>query len=225
MTRFLLVLITGLSLQFSSFSQRIEFSAFANHSNFVNGGIHFGSGLNPHEKLTYKNGYGYAFAVGINDVKIGIPFRFTLQYNHYTGGIAYSNYGLGNSDDYNFTTNKDILGFGIYPVNISILKRIKLSIGAEMNVLVHDKQNGYQNTFDVTRQQMQSVNLNGKNVNNPLYVGANMTLRYEFKLCDEWKIAPQAMVYIPLLSNEFKDAYYPTATFRTYLGLTFIKEL
>lgn len=39
-----------------------------------------------------------------------------------------------------------------------------------------------------------------------------MSLRYEFKLCEEWKIAPQAMIYMPILSNEFKDTYYSTVS-------------
>jgi len=95
-----------------------------------------------------------------------------------------------------------------------------------MNVLIHDKQSGYQNTFNLGTSKLESIDLNATHVNNGIYVGTNISLRYEFTLSDKLKIAPQAMVYIPIpFSYEFTDSYFSTKSFRTYLEITFIKEL
>jgi hypothetical protein len=226
MKKFIPLILIGVLMQYESYSQRLEFLASANHNYFKEAGIHIGSSArNPHENLSYTNNFGYAAGIGLNDIKIGIPFRFTIQFNHYSGGISYSYYGLGGNNSYNFTTSKNLLGIGIYPINLTWFERLKFSLGAEINYLIHAQQNGYQSEFMVGTSTLHStIDNNSKSVNNPLYVGGVVSLSYEFPLSTNWCIAPQYMMYIPM-NYEFTPSYYSTVSFRPYLGVALIKKL
>ena len=111
--------------------------------------------------------------------KIGIHFQFTLQYNHYWGGISYIYAGLVEAKSYSIKTQNDVLGIGIYPVNLTFFKNLKLSIGAEFNYLVYTRQNGSESNFVMGGYEKNSTNNNDTiSVNNTLYVGG----KYEFKI-------------------------------------------
>jgi|GEM_PF-2900582 len=235
MTKILLFILFSTILSHTVFAQRIEYVAAANYNQFYSGDLTIGGSngnTNSHEKQIYRGGFGYACSVGIDDIKFGkVPFKFTLLYDHYSGGISYYYTGLGNSNIYDFNTRKDLLGVGIYPLNLTWFDKLRFSLGTEFNFLIHAQQSGTQsigaysggmNNMYITTNT--NIDNHTKGINNVFYAGINLSLRYECKLSEEWRIAPQAMMYLPM-NYEFKDSYSPTISFRPYLGIAVIKNL
>ena len=168
-------------------AQRIECIAAANYNRFYIPMI--GSNNDYHKTENQKNGYGYAFSIGLDDIKFGkIPFKFTLQYDHYTGGVSYNYSGLGDGKQYDFNVKKDMLGLGIYPLNDTFFKRLKLSVGVQFNFLVYTQQNGSQSKWDLGgpnnayRSSSSTIDNNSKNINQVFNFGINISLRYKFSV-------------------------------------------
>ncbi len=236
-----LIIFCWFSLCSSLCAQRIEFIAAANYNQFLNADLGvitnlFNNGSNnnskPVKNETYTGGYGYTCSIGLDDIKFGkVPFKFTLVYDHYSGGINYNDHGLGSRSAYNFNTKKDLLGLGIYPLNITWFDRLQFSLGTQFNFLIHAHQSGeqsggtmYANGSGNTYYIATNSSVNTKEVNSIFYAGTNISLRYECKLSEEWRIAPQTMLYIPM-SYEFKSPYNPTLSVRPYLGVVLIKKI
>lgn len=180
----------------------------------------------------YTNGFGYAFSIGVDDIKFGkVPFRFTLKYDHYTGGTSYYYSGHGDGKQYDINVKKDMLGFGIYPINATFFHNLKFSMGAEFNFLVHSQQNGSQSSWHLTPNgpypyttSSSTIDNSSKNINQVFNFGINTSLRYEFSLSQNLRIAPQAMLYLSM-NNEFNSPFEDSRSIRPYLGFAIIKNL
>ncbi|WP_018342193.1 hypothetical protein [Cytophaga aurantiaca] len=229
MKRYFSLILFSITLNTTLFAQRIECIAAVNYNHFY---TKIGSNTDPNTTEDYKNGYGYTFSIGIDDIKIDdLPLKFTLKYDHYTGGVSYNSSSMGGGNAYNIHTQKDMLGLGIYPLNATFFHKLKLSIGTEFNFLIHSQQSGNQSSWYYTpngpnpsTSSSSTIDNNSKKVNQIFNFGINTSLRYEFPLSDSWLVAPQAMLYLSM-TNEFNSSFNNTKSIRPYLGLAFIKNL
>ncbi len=88
-------------------------------------------------------GTGYGFGVG-TDFKLldTILLGLVLKLDHYKGGFLVQDGGHGRYSSTDAKVTKTVFSIGAYPLNVMILKRIRLSAGMEVNFLIQEKITG-----------------------------------------------------------------------------------
>ena len=202
-------------------SQKLEFFGGLNNNIF-----HDYEEQYVHNKSVYNSDYGYNLGFGIDSIKIDwIKFRFTLFLDNYSGKLNISEGGLGGGSTTIANVEKYQISFGIYPINIRILKRINLNIGLIISRLINESFNGTSGGWAM-EQPNWSYNLQDKynRYSSLTYFGFQGRIAYDFKISKSIWISPQYLYYFGL-SNEFVESPEDTKSMRNYFCIGIKKKI
>jgi len=80
---------------------------------------------------------GYNLNVGIDDVYLNdLRLRFILGFSKYSGGIDAKFRSQGSGTSLNGHAKKNVLQFGLYPINFGGKKGLNVNIGTEFSALI-----------------------------------------------------------------------------------------
>jgi len=161
--------------------------------------------------------FGYSVSISMDDFKIGkLPLRISLILNNYRGDFhgGFSLAGGGTST--NATINKYDIGLDVYPVHVTFKKNFQVSIGGELNALLYDDIEGYQDTWG--GPNFKRFNLADKTIRIDCAFTLGMVWRvaYTIALKNNWYIVPQYR-FCWGLTNDFKNIEIGIKSIRNYL--------
>jgi hypothetical protein len=166
---------------------------------------------NGHFYSSYNSGLGYAFGIGIDNLKMDwLTFRFTLNYDKYGGKIKASDGGLAGGYTTIAEIDKSILSLGIFPVNFRLFDRLDLNLGFEVAGLINENFKGTTSGWLMGEPDW-SFELNDKyeRFSAKTYFGLRGRIAYDVNLSDRLSVSPQYSYYFGL-SPEFAE--FPDAT-------------
>ncbi|NOU18752.1 MAG: outer membrane beta-barrel protein [Bacteroidales bacterium] len=202
--------------------QRIEFSGGLNNNRFFSSQKDGG-----HLRTNFNNTYSYSLGIGLEDIKLDtlLKFRIILKFDNYRGSIHTINGGLAGESTTNATVDKYIVGLGVYPLNFNINKKIRISLGGEINYLIAETESGYQSSWQIGQPDSYKLTENGSITKNSRFnFGLLFRIGYDIRLKKDWYIVPQYIFYRGL-TEEFKNIEAPTMSLRHYLQIGIIKQL
>ena len=175
-----------------------------------------------HYKSEYKNGPGYGFEIGIEDLRYDIfRFRFTLGFNHYSGEFSAYNGGLGGGGTTEGSVDKSLIYFGLYPLSFNIINRIDLNFGIDFGILINENFKGSRSSW-VYSQPMEGTYYKLEDeydrFSSIWYVGFSTRIAYNIRVSDVVAISPQYKLYLGL-SPEFDHFPDKTKSLRHYFSL------
>jgi hypothetical protein len=209
------------------FSQNLEFSGGLNRNVFFDyrgDGGHFISNYTPD--------FGYSVSASYSDVKIDdLKLLVTVSFQNYNGSI----YTRDGGKTYFLSTEADIqrnvLGLGVYPINLTFLNNFNFRIGGVVSFLVYSSTTGtkklfsYQITpyspspnYDIPIEN-DSVKINSK-----IGFGISSQIGYNFQVMDSWYVSPQCFFYLGL-TDEFVNVQAKVKSFRYGFQLGVIRKL
>lgn len=215
----ILLCVSSLNL----YSQNIELFGGVNntifHDNRDDGG---------HFQSTYKSDPTYSFGIAIDNIIMGIMdsaiFRFTLQFDKYSGNIEARDGGQGGSYSIAANINKSLLSFGFFPISFRIFKKIDFNFGFQLSKLVSESfigtssssGHGVYNSYDLQEKH--------KKFSSSTYFGPIVRLAYDFHIYKSIIISPQYSFYYGM-TNEFLEFPAETKSMRHFIGIGIKKNL
>lgn len=179
-----------------------------------------------HFNSSYKDRIGYSFGVGIENIKIDwLKLRLALSYEKYGGELAVTSGGLGGE----FTTaadiDKSVVSFGIYPINLTFIKRFNFNAGIEISRLVYEDFSGTNKGW-IMGGDFWSYNIEDKydRYSTRTIYGLKGRLAYDFKITESINLSPQYCFYYGL-SHEFDEFPQETLSMKHFLGIGIKKTL
>lgn len=211
------ILLSSLTL----FAQNIEIIGGVNKNSF------FDYEQKPgHFNSAYNSDYGYAFRIGIENVKVDwMTLRFTLGYEKYGGTFEASDGGLGGRYTTKASIDKSIISLGVFPINFTIFDRIDFNFGFELAGLLNENISGSSSgwlmgesdwTYDLSEIH--------DRYNAKTNFGLRGRIAYDINLSDKLSISPQYSYYLGL-SNEFDAFPKETRSMRHYFGIGLQRQL
>jgi hypothetical protein len=201
--------------------QTIEFSGGMNRNHFFdwqkdNGGYH----------SEYTPGNGYSAELSLSELNFdSIPIKISLLVDNYKGSFYTQFYAGGGSYQSFAETEKTTIGIGLYPLNFTILKKIKLSFGGELSYKIYDRTNGYKAAWGMYGQSSYiTFGDDSVQMNKDFIWGLSGKLSYNFDLNRDWAIAPQYKFYLGM-SDEFINVEEGIRSFRHYFEVCIIKRI
>jgi hypothetical protein len=170
-----------------------------------------------HFNSSYNPDLGYAFGVALDSVRLDtLFFRFSLQFEHYSGYVKASDGGLGGRSTVNLNFNKSLISLGIFPLNFRIIQRIDLNIGFELSVMVQESFSGTMSGWSMNNPSW-SYDLKERysQYNNRVYFGFKGRLAYDFKVSESIWLSPVYMYYFGM-SREFDEFPKDARSMRHY---------
>lgn len=175
---------------------------------------------------SFDSGLGPVIGIGIDSVRVNLlKFRFTLQYEMYTGELTA--YEGGHMYYHNTTAEikKSMLSLDIFPLSFRIIKRIDLNFGVQLSLLLSESINGTDSGWS---QQNGSYEYDLQDVydrySSMFSFGLTGRIAYDFKLPNSFYISPQYSFYYGL-TNEFVDFPEETKSMRHYFCIGVEKRL
>lgn len=86
-------------------------------------------------KSTDQYGFSLGWSFDNMDTK-KFPYRVTLKFDRYSGDVRIFNGGLGGGLTLDADVSKNVIAFGLYPLNFSIRHFLDFNFGVEFNALI-----------------------------------------------------------------------------------------
>jgi len=169
---------------------------------------------------------GYNLNVGIDDVYLNdLRLRFILGFSKYSGGIDAKFRSQGSGTSLNGHAKKNVLQFGLYPINFGGKEGLNVNIGTEFSALIGGEIEGtYTNWYivstsgPVVEESYDDVNDLYDSYHSMYYFGISIRVAYDIPLSEDFYLVPQYSLYVGL-SNEFIEFPKTTKSLRNMLGI------
>lgn len=196
---FLLLIIAN-----SASGQKLEVFGGVNRSTFRDG-----KNDNPHYRSSFEPGYGFTAGLALDSIIIDrMRHRFSLQVEQYRGKLDVTDGGLAGSYTTTADVRKTVLSLGFYPLNFMLFKRMDLSLGFVVSVLLHEKFTGRSSGY-VMSWPPWNLPLQEKydHYSSSMNVGLQGRIAYDIKVSRSIWISPQYHFHYGLLKEfiEFPD--------------------
>ena len=177
-------------------------------------------------KADYTPGNGFSAALSLSELKFdSIPLKFSFLIDNYKGSFNKQLITNGGGYQSVVSIEKTSIGIGFYPMNITLLKKIELSIGAEVSYKIYGITKGYKSTWALNGQNSNVTFDDGSvQINKDFIWGLSGMLSYNLKLNSDWSIAPQYKFYLGM-SDEFSNIEDGIKSFRHYFELSIFKRI
>lgn len=206
----------ALCLAFSdSMAQQWHFSGGMQLNSFY--AFHASDGPTPDQ---FQSGWGYAFEVGVDNLVFGdfFPLMFTLSLEEYGGNIEVKGGGLGSGYTDRVKTSKTTLNLGLYPVNFSIKKRLKVALGVDLAALLGSSSTTNNSSWHGNSPTNFEA-INDQDLHYPLYLGLNARVHWPIEIAEGWFLAPTYRFRWGV-SREFTGLHDDLGTKRHYFQVT-----
>lgn len=190
------------------------------------GGFYLGQKEEGHLVADYKSQLGYTIRAETKDIALDtmISIGFAINYQNYGGYFFTQNGGLGGTYTDEGKITKDVLGLEFYPINLRLVKKIRISLGVSLNALLNYNMSGNHSWSIIGTSPSDPSNTGSTDLNEidglikPYYWGVNSTIGYEFEL-GQFRIEPQYNFYLGL-SAEFDHLQATTKSLRQAIQLS-----
>jgi hypothetical protein len=170
---------------------------------------------------SFDPGCGPVFGIGIDSLRLDrLKFRFTLQYEMYSGGL--DAFAAGHTYYHSTVAEikKSILSLDAYPINFRIIKRIDLNFGVQFSILLSESIKGTE-THGSDEYDLQDIY---ERYSSRFYCGLTGRIAYDFKLSDSFFLSPQYSFYYGL-TKEFVGFPEEVKSMRHYFCIGIEKRL
>jgi len=191
----------------------------------VNGGIsknvfydtYEGSG---HYNTDHSSEFGHEVRIEISEIPINqTPFGFTIGYSKYGGNLEASDGALGGGYRTVADVKKQVISWGVFPLNSKLFGLVHFSLGVEVSHLIVEEFSGIRTGWRINaqpiitdiRQEYESYSAN-------VFLGLRGRLSYQINLSNNVSLAPQYQYYIGL-TREFQEFPNRTKSMRHFLGI------
>ena len=203
-----------------SYGQKIEFSGGINQNSFFDL-----QAQDNHLQTKYDAGYGYSAGIFIYDIKFDtIHIGLSLRYDYYQGSFYSENSGLSYGHSTKAEVKKSTVGIGLYPLNFSVLNKIRFHFGIEFSVKLDDQYSGYKSSWSIGPPLTTTTDSTLKYLDRSNFWGICGRISYDFKINENWFIAPQYRFYFGL-SEEFNDVEAKIKSMRQSLEIGIIRKI
>ncbi|MFZ4401045.1 MAG: hypothetical protein ACOYO1_13490 [Bacteroidales bacterium] len=178
--------------------QNIELSCGLNRNNYFDS-------RNKDERYTSENtpGFGYSFGISISEIKIDtFCFRISARIDNYKCSLNTAGGGIGSGYRTKANVDKTFVGLSIYPINFTIFKKLKFSLGGEFGYKIYDRTTGIRYSFGMGGGRTLLIDNETVKINKNFIFGLSVNISYVISINDNWSIAPQYKFCLPLI-NEF----------------------
>ena len=196
------ILFFGLVIASTGFAQSFRYFAGVNTGRFYDTQQALDG---THNEKAYTSQIGYGLGVELEGLALDtlIKLRIALGFHNY-GGSFYNRRGaLGGSIEESGSLSKNVVALEVYPLNVRIYRKLRLSAGMSVNAMLNHTLSGNKHSTIGPEQTTLALN----EINNfvkPINWGANAALGYELGIGD-FLIEPRYNYHIGL-SNEFQLA-------------------
>ncbi|MEI6697343.1 MAG: hypothetical protein WCO13_14915 [Bacteroidota bacterium] len=148
-------------------------------------------------------GFGYSFGISISELKIDtFRFRISARIDNYKCSLNTAGGGIGSGYKTKANVDKSFIGISIFPINFTVFKKLKFSIGGEFSYKIYDRTTGTRYSFGMGGDSTQLIDNEIVKINKNFIFGLCVNISYIIKINDTWSIAPQYKFCVPLI-NEF----------------------
>lgn len=168
-------------------------------------------------------GYSVGFAIG-GLKPFYFPIRIGVHYDKYSGAVSVAYRGGGGSASSNVNTVKSTISFALYPIDITVYDKVRVSLGAKYSLLVNESFTGSEQGWSMPNNSW-SFNLQDKykRFNSKNTTGLILRTSYEIELNKSISISPQYSAYLGV-SEEFKGLFASTKSLRNFVGVGIVKK-
>ena len=174
----------------------------------------------------FSSEWGYSFKLGIDGLKIDwMNLSLTIGYDNYSTKVEAISWGMMYESTVNLNIDKSLISVGVYPINISLLQRIKLNIGVEISRLINESFTG-DGSLWIYDSDIDKYNLIEKynQISSKNHCGLISRLGYEFSISEKYSITPQYNFYLGL-TDEFKYAIGNSRTVRHIFSFSINRDI
>ena len=200
--------------------QNIELSCGLNRNNYFDI-------RSKDERYTSENipGFGFSFGISISEFKIDtFRFRISARIDNYKCSLNTAGGGIGSGYETKANVDKTFIGLCIYLINFTILKKLKFSIGGEFNYKIYDRMTGSRYLFGMGGDSTILIDNESVKINKDFVFGLTVNISYIIKINDNWSIAPQYKLCVPL-TNEFINTESDIMSLRHSFEIGFIRRI
>ncbi|MEI8048659.1 MAG: hypothetical protein WCI92_14860 [Bacteroidota bacterium] len=201
--------------------QNIELSGGMNRNNYFDWQKEEG-----HFIAEYTPGNGYCAELSLSDFKFdSLTIKISLLVDNYKGSFYTQDGGLAGAYKTVAEVEKTTLGIGLYPLNFYIFKKIKLSLGGELSYKISDRTNGYKSGWVMyVGSTYMTIENDSVHINKDFVWGVSGKLSYDFRINQDWFIAPQYKFYLGM-SDEFMNTEARIRSMRHNFEISIIKRI
>ena len=165
---------------------------------------------NGHDRERYTVNRGLVINAGISEMSNdSFPVDFDLRFIQYEGEFFEAEGGLGGGYETRGTLKKQTLGLAVYPFNVELFDVVDISLGGMVSILLSEEVSGKHHNWNIIEGgNTTHFNSDSASVSEKLYFGLIGRLSHDFKLSNNWFVAPQYSFYWSW-SDEFKDFQGP----------------
>lgn len=210
--KLLLIIVFVGCTSMQSFSQNIELYGGLTRNDFYD--------FSPGYESKYTSDLGYFFELGIEYISVDwLRLRLTLGYDKYGGNVEAIEGSPGGYKNIDFTIDKSIISFGIFPVNIKIINEINFNFGIKTSHLINESFQGTTSGWSMPGSSW-SYDLEDTydRYSSKTYFGFQGRIAYDYYLTDKVCIFPQYQFYFGT-SSEFDKFPGETKSMRHYFGI------
>lgn len=204
------------------FSQDFQVFGGVNYNNFYE----FPNQYEGHYRSSYKSASGFTCGVSADNIKYErLKYRFSLQFDVYSGDLMASDGGLGGGYTTIASIKKSVLSIGIFPFNTVIAEKIDLNLGVLLTALLSEKYDGTVSNWSINYpSSISNINDKYNKYSSSLYAGLQGRIAYNLQLKNGLTLTPQYLYYFGL-SHEFDEFPDRTKSQRHYLCIGIKKKL
>lgn len=184
-----------------------------------------------HYQSTYTPGFGYTAGINTRTVKVfSLPMLFSLQFDHYSGGVQASDGGLGGGYTVTADVEKSVLSLGIYVLNFRVKNRLDLNFGCDVSGLIQEQYTGTYHHWMGGGGSVPPVNettdlqVAYDKLNAAMYFGLRARIAYDLPVGKSVVLSPQFNYHIGL-TPEFEVFPTGTRSMRFYVCLGIKQKL
>jgi hypothetical protein len=133
--------------------------------------------------------------------------------------------GLGGSSTTNAEVEKYALGLSIFPINIRILKELRLNFGGEFSYLINSDVIGTKSSWNMSSGGKKVDLADGSvDIFKEFNFGIISRLEYNYKVYNHWYLTPEYNFYLGF-TNEFDNIESNVYSFRHYFMLGIVNRI